>query len=245
MTRLLLIWTAFLGLTTSCRQTDNNTSTTATADSVVVKVKLVDPPPIGEAVSPTTFHFETSDSLYIKQFVKDYNLSRIDIFAVGDVDGDGKKDKAIVQPLTFFFRNNKMDSQYVNITFTCSIPPIKHYNGFQGLVVNVGDLDGNNTDEILYYPDWYQSNSAGIYIYRYYQNKWTLLAKGSVRREKIAEAKDPIKFLKSLVKKVGKKSYELTEHTWSEDGSTIVDTTTTFYSVEVTDAIGSSTPGGQ
>ena len=157
------------------------------------------------------------DSVQIKQIVNDYDLNRTDTFDVGDVNGDGKKDKAIVQPLTFFFRNGKTDSQYVNITFTCNLPPVKHYDGFKGMVANAGDLDGNKTDEIIYYPDWYQSNSGGIYVYGYTQNKWTLLGSGSIRRESVEEAKDPIKFLKSRIKKINNKSFLITEKIWVDD----------------------------
>ena len=161
----------------------------------------------------------------MNQLIKEYDLNSIDTFVVGDVNGDGKEDKAIIQPLVFFYQNNKIDSQFVNITFTCKIPSIKHYNGFQGLISNVGDLDGNKTNEFVYYPYWYQSNSAGIYVYGYIQNRWILFGSGSIRRDIIDGQKDPIKFLKSRINKVDNNSFKLTQHVWTEEGK-FVDSTT-------------------
>lgn len=166
-----------------------------------------------------------ADSLQIKQHILNNNLNRIDTFSVGDVDGDGKKDKAFIQPLTFFYHNGQIDSQYVMINFTCEIPAIKHYNGFRGLIANVGDLDGNKTDEIIYCPSWYQSMEAAIYIYGYNQRKWKLFATGSIRRDLIAKTSDPILFLKSRVKKMDNKSFKLTHHIWRDEY--IVDSTGT------------------
>ena len=176
-----------------------------------------------DTLVPIMNSFNNSDSIQINQLIKDYNLNRIDTFTIGDVDGDGIKDKAFIQPLTFFFLNNKIDSQYVNITFSCKIPIIKHYNGFGGIVADLGDLDGNKTDEVIYYPDWYQSNNAGIFIYGYSHNTWTLLGSGSIRRNEVSEAKDPIKYLKSRVKKVDNSSFRVSEYIWN--GDDLVDST--------------------
>lgn len=166
-----------------------------------------------------------ADSLEIHQLVEEYDLGRTDTFEVGDVNGDGKIDKAIIQPLTFFFHNGTMDSQYVNITFDCAVPAIKHDPGFKGLVVNVSDLDGNGTDEILYYPSWYQSNSAGIYIYGYRNGQWELFESGSIRRDLVHEQNDPILYLKSRVKKIDNRSFYLTEHLFAEDIAEHIDST--------------------
>lgn len=139
------------------------------------------------------------DSLPIKQLIQDHDLNSTNTSSIGDVNNDGQ-----------------IDSQFVNISFTCNIPSIKHYDGFNGLIVNVGDLDGNKTDELLYYPDWYQSNSAGIFIYGYKQNKWTLFAQTTIRRDILNETENPIKFLQSRVKKIDNKSFYLTEHCWRD-----------------------------
>ena len=156
------------------------------------------------------------DSLPIKQLIQDHDLNSTNTSSIGDVNGDGQIDSAIINPYTFYYRDGQIDSQFVNISFTCNIPSIKHYDGFNGLIVNVGDLDGNKTDELLYYPDWYQSNSAGIFIYGYKQNKWTLFAQTTIRRDILNETENPIKFLQSRVKKIDNKSFYLTEHCWRD-----------------------------
>jgi hypothetical protein len=198
--RLNIISTILIGLTIACSPppTDNETKSNQTAlrtekDSIT---KL--------------------DSLEKRQLIEDYHLNYIDTLTIGDVDGNGKKDLAFIQPYN-------LDSQYVNIAFSCDISSIKHFNGFSGLIANVGDLDGNKTEEIIYYPEWFQSNSAGIYIYGYKNNKWTLFGKGSIRRDKISGAKDPIAYLKQSVKKIDNKSFKLTEHIWHD--TDIIDST--------------------
>jgi hypothetical protein len=209
MRQTATIFILILLITISCSSpTDNRKSIIKTADSLTTKIA----------------YNKNEDSLQMNQLIKEYDLNRIDTFLIGDLDNDGKKDKAIIQPLIFYFRNDKIDSQFVNITFTCKIPSIKHYNGFQGLIANVGDLDGNKTDELVYYPDWYQSNSAGIYIYGYRQNKWTMLGSGSIRRDIVDEQIDPLKFLKSRINKVDNYSFNLTQHIWTEEGK-FVDST--------------------
>ncbi len=167
-----------------------------------------------------------SDSLLMKELIKEYDLNRIDTFIVGDVNGDGVKDKAVILPLTFINVNNKIVNQYVNIAFTCNISMLKHSNGFHGLIANVGDLDGNNSDEIVYCPNWYQSNSGGIYIYGYRRNKWTLFSSGSIRRDILEEQNNPIKYLKSRIKKIDNYSFLLTQHVWTDEGKFIDSTNT-------------------
>lgn len=162
----------------------------------------------------------------MKELIQEYDLNRIDTFDVGDVDGDGKKDKAVILPLTFIFLNNKIVNQYVNIAFNCNTSMIKHSDGFQGLIANVGDLDGNKTDEIVYCPNWYQSNSGGIYIYGYRQNKWTLFCSGSIRRDILEEQNDPIGYLKSRITKMDNHTFKLAQHVWTDEGKFIDSKTT-------------------
>ena len=84
------------------------------------------------------------------------------------------------------------------------------------------------TNELVYYPYWYQSNLAGIYVYGYRQNKWILFGSGSIRRDIIDEQKDQIKFLKSRINKVDNNSFKLTQHVWTEEGE-FVDSTTRIF----------------
>lgn len=169
-----------------------------------------------------------SDSLDVIKFIKDFALDRADTFIVGDVNGDRKVDKAIIEPATFIYRDGKVDSQYVNISFTTDIPVIRHYNGFHGLIANVGDLDGNKTDELIYYPDWFIGNMASIYIYGLRDGEWKLFADGSQRRDIIFETKDPIKYLQSRVEKIDNNSFKLTEITMNENAEFIDSTSIVF-----------------
>jgi hypothetical protein len=157
-----------------------------------------------------------ADSIEKRRLIEDFNLNHTDTIAVGDVDGNGTKDIAYIQPYD-------PDSDHVTITFSCDIPAIENPSGFSGLIANVGDLDGNKTEELMYYPDWYQSNSAGIFIYGYTHKKWKLFAQGTVRRDIIADSKDPIAFLKSRIQKINNKSFRMVEHIWRD--SDIVDST--------------------
>ena len=198
-------------LTTSCSSPNvNKANSTSTDDTLTTK----------------TDSTAKSDSLLMKELISEYDLNRIDTFVVGDVNGDGENDKAVILPLNFIYFNNKIVNQYVNIAFTCNISMLKHSNGFQGLIANVGDLDGNKTDEIVYCPDWYQSNSGGIYIYGYRRNKWTLFCSGSIRRDILEDQINPIKYLKSRIIKIDNYSFKLTQHVWTEDGSFIDSTNT-------------------
>ncbi len=148
----------------------------------------------------------------------------IDTFPVGDVNGDGKQDLAFIQPLSFYFHNGNLDSQFVYINFNCDVKPLKYYDGFEGIVVPVGDLDGNGSDEILYYPDWYQSNSAGIFVYGYKENEWRKFGQASFRRDRLYDEKQPLTYLRNRVKKIVNNSFKLIGHWFTEDGD-IVDTT--------------------
>jgi hypothetical protein len=167
-----------------------------------------------------------ADSLQVQKLIKDYDLNRKDTYLVGDIDGNGIKDSATIQPLNLFFHNNKIDSQFVYISFTCNVPKIKYYGGFQGLLVDLGDLDGNKTEEIMYYPYCIKGQDQFI-IYGYKQDKWIEFARGFIRREILKEQKDPIKYLKSKVKKINNKSFELTQEVWSEKKEQVEDLTST------------------
>lgn len=94
-----------------------------------------------------------TDSLNISALIDDFDLNLADTFHVGDVNADGKNDLAIVNPANYNYVDGKIVNEYVNISFNSAIPEIRHNNGFHGLIVDAGDLDGNNTDELIYYPD--------------------------------------------------------------------------------------------
>lgn len=169
-----------------------------------------------------------SDSLFRAAHIAEWDINRIDSFAVGDVNGDHKMDTAIIQPLTFYVHQGKIDSQFVHLTFSCNVPSIKHYNGIHGIIANAGDLDGNGTDEILYFPNWYQSNEGTLYVYGYTKNSWKILAKGNLRSDVVFENKTPVSFLQSRVQKLNNHSFKIIQHVWIDGGTTYVDSATIF-----------------
>lgn len=212
MRNLSLILMFFVNLTISCSTPSD-------------KVKIDKPK--SDSLTAKVDSTARADSMFLKELIKDYDLNIIDTFAVGDVNGDGEKDKAIIQPPVIFF-HGQIDSEYVKIKFTCDIPPIKHYVGFRGLIANAGDLDGNNTDEIIYVPDWFQGMWTSIYVYGYKNNKWILFGRGDFNRMNIVDSKNPIKFIKSRVKKINNKSFLLIQSVMKEvqivnDSATIIE----------------------
>lgn len=191
--------------------------------------KKGDTPPIIDTLTAKTTTSPNSDSLRMMQFINDNKLNVVDTFLVGDVDGDGKKDEAMIQPMTLVWKNNESDSLYVKILFSCNIPAIIHQNGFGGLIANVGDLDGNKTEELIYLPSWFQSNWTLIHVYGYRRNKWTKFASGSYYRGSESKGEDPIKHLRSRVKKINNHSFKLLESTIDADTGEFVDSTTIVY----------------
>jgi hypothetical protein len=163
-----------------------------------------------------------ADSLDLSDQFERGDLARIDTIAVGDMNGDGREDTAIIFPHNVV-NHFKLDSQYVEIKFSCKMPPLFHYSGFHGTLINVGDLDGNHTCELLYWPAWYQSNDGLLYVYGFRHNQWELFASGNIRADIVGESNDEVKFLRSRVKKIDNKSFRFIVHSWC-DGS-IVDST--------------------
>lgn len=155
----------------------------------------------------------------------DYDFGRNDTLPLGDVNGDGRNDTAI---LLNHVPQNDADSQYVDITFTTPMPSIRHASGFHGIMANAGDLDGNGTEEILYYPDWYQSVWAGLYVYGYRNGKWVKFGSGTVNRNFVWEAQDPIRFLQSRVQKINNRQFRFVEHVIDEETADVVEKTNTI-----------------
>ena len=145
-----------------------------------------------------------------------------DSIPVGDVNGDGKKDLAV---LLNHFPKNEADSQYVTFTFPGSAPSFEHGDAFHGILTDAGDLDGNGTDELLYVPDWYQSNWAALFVYGLRNGRWQRLAQADIRRDKIWDAENPEAYLQSRVKKIGKGRFNILEHFMDEETADIADRT--------------------
>jgi hypothetical protein len=160
-----------------------------------------------------------ADSLDLMNQFEQGDLNRVDTIPVGDVNGDGLKDTAFLVPHNVV-HNFKLDSQYVELKFSCKLPSLFHYSGFHGTLINVGDLDGNNINELLYWPSWYQSNDGLMYVYGFRKNCWQLLASGNIRADIVGESKDETKFLRSRVKKINNNSFKFIIHAWC-DGSIV------------------------
>lgn len=186
---LLLAAVAFC---VSCTRNKSTSPASVPADSSVTQNPYVD----------TTAH-------------DDFERHINDTIPLGDLNGDHKGDTAIIMSHAPQSAN---DSDYVTITFNNGMPNLIHGNAFHGLLANVGDLDGDGTCEVLYYPDWYQSNWAGIFIYALYNEKWQMIGQGTIRRDILAEAGDPIKFLQSRVKKVDNRHFRITDHEMNDEG---------------------------
>ena len=153
-----------------------------------------------------------------------FEMDKNDTLPVGDVNGDGKKDHAI---LANHEPKSAADSQYVTISFDCNVPSFQHANGFHGLMADAGDLDGNGTDELLYFPDWYQSMWAGLFVYGYRKGSWQLLGSADIRRDLVGEAPDPVRYLQSRIKKVDNHNFLLKDHHINPEGGDITDSTIT------------------
>ncbi|TNE80970.1 MAG: hypothetical protein EP332_05655 [Bacteroidetes bacterium] len=107
------------------------------------------------------------------------SLNRI----VGDFNGDGKLDSAIVlQPFIHKASGYCSDCRtcivFSNNIDTLLIP----HEAIDALLFNVGDLDSNGTDELIVIPDWFNSCLGTQNLYTYESEKWKLITKGNVYR---------------------------------------------------------------
>jgi hypothetical protein len=150
-------------------------------------------------------------SLYIQDDSEVFPTT-IDTIVLEHIDQNTSKDTAFIQAF-----NAK--SQTVNISFSSGLPTLTHANGFGGYLLTLEDFNADGINEILYFPDWFQSNWAGYFIYTLSNNQWQLMAEGTCTRDAVSGARSPIKFLKSRVKKIHTNTIQLIDHEMGEDGN--------------------------
>jgi hypothetical protein len=100
----------------------------------------------------------------------------------GDFNGDGQKDFAVVIPP---FQNNsgQCEQCVTKIAFSNNIDSITISTEANGaMLFNVGDLDGNKTDELLLIPDWMNSCWGLQSVYTYKNNTWDTIVTDRIYR---------------------------------------------------------------
>lgn len=138
----------------------------------------------------------------------------IDTILLDNIDNNSSMDTAFIQAF-----NSK--NQTVNISFSSGLPTLTHANGFGGYLLTLEDFNTDGTNEILYFPDWFQSNWAGYFIYTLKNRQWQLMAEGTCTRDAVSGARSPSKFLKTRVKKINANTIQLIDHEMGEDGNIV------------------------
>jgi hypothetical protein len=114
---------------------------------------------------------------------KDFQ-SRIQRIAVGDLNGDGVVDTAIVIPPRYNdpadIQQGCKDSCYCRIRFTNGMPDIASVIGTGETIWPVGDLDGNGFVELGMIPDWPTSVWQRMAVYGFKDKQWKCYAEVSI-----------------------------------------------------------------
>lgn len=95
----------------------------------------------------------------------------------GDFNGDGNIDTAKVLPAWSYDSTSWIcPYAYTTIIFGEPMDSIVIDGMPDAYIMNVGDLDGNGSDELQIIPEWYNSCWGGVVIYAYQKNKWAEIA---------------------------------------------------------------------
>ncbi len=173
--------------------------------------------PTSIQTNDTTINIDSNTSIDTSLIIQDDSEvfpTSIDTVVLGNIDQNASKDTAFIQ--AFNSRN-----QTVSITFSSGLPTLLHGNGFGGYLIQLDDFNKDGILEILYYPDWFQSNWAGYFIYTLKNNQWQLMAEGTCTRDAVNGNGYPTMFLKSRVKKINANTLQLIDHEMGEDGNII------------------------
>lgn len=117
----------------------------------------------------------------------------IDTVLLGDINNDKIKDTAFVYtPPTFKYLNEKGEVMYYHgcvdnkcynkISFSCKMPEIYYDISVWGSIENIGDLDNDGYNELIFSPGWFTSCWGALYIYSFDGKKWNQSTKVTYRR---------------------------------------------------------------
>lgn len=106
-----------------------------------------------------------------------------DTIALGDINNDKIEDTAFIYtPPTIKHLNDSgellyqfgcVDNNCFNkISFSCKIPEINFDNSVWGYVENIGDLNNDGYNELIFSPRWFTSCWGRLYIYSFNGDKW-------------------------------------------------------------------------
>jgi hypothetical protein len=100
----------------------------------------------------------------------------------GDFNGDGYKDSAVVIP-PYQDNNGQCEQCITKIAFSNHIDSITISIVSNGaMLYNVGDLDGNKTDELLLIPDWTNSCWGLQSVFTFKNNTWDTIVTDRIYR---------------------------------------------------------------
>lgn len=120
--------------------------------------------------------------------------STIDTILLGDINNDKIKDTAFVYtPPTIKYLDEKGEFEfqfgcvdnkcYNKISFSCKMPEIYFENSVWGGLEDIGDLNNDGFNELIFSPGWFTSCWGALYIYHFDGNKWNKsITKVSYRR---------------------------------------------------------------